>query len=128
MLLKTKFVPKPWGYEKWLVNNDKYCGKILFVAKYKYCSYHYHKIKEETFYILKGKIKLLYGGRKDDDNNWVSSINWCNNITLSSGDSFHIPVGMPHRFIAIEDSEIIEISTHHEDSDSIRILPSCDYD
>ena len=21
-----KFVPKGWGYEKWIVNNEKYCG------------------------------------------------------------------------------------------------------
>ena len=22
-----KFVPKGWGFEKWIVNNEEYCGK-----------------------------------------------------------------------------------------------------
>ena len=26
-----KFVPKGWGYEKWIANGPEYCGKILFV-------------------------------------------------------------------------------------------------
>jgi quercetin dioxygenase-like cupin family protein len=42
-------------------------------------------------------------------------------ITLSRGDSFHIPVGMIHQFSALKDSEIIEISTQHFDEDSYRI-------
>ena len=24
---KIKFVPKGWGFEKWIVNNKEYCGK-----------------------------------------------------------------------------------------------------
>jgi len=58
---KLHFVPKGWGYEKWIVNNDKYCGKILFVVKDRKCSLHYHNIKDETFYIQSGKIVLHYG-------------------------------------------------------------------
>lgn len=47
----ANFVPKGWGFEKWIVNNEKYCGKILFFVKGKKCSYHYHEIKDETFYV-----------------------------------------------------------------------------
>jgi mannose-6-phosphate isomerase-like protein (cupin superfamily) len=115
----VKIVPKTWGHEKWLVNNDKYCGKILVVNKYKFCSYHYHKIKDETFYLLKGRVDLVYGNTDAYDESCIVT-------RMNVGDSFHIPVGMRHRFIALEDSEIIEISTHHEDSDSIRVLPPCE--
>lgn len=115
----VKIVPKTWGHEKWLVNNDKYCGKILVVNKHKYCSYHYHKIKDETFYIHSGCVHLIYGNSDAFDES-------CQIVRLNPGDSFHIPVGMRHRFVALEDSEIIEISTHHEDSDSIRVLPPCE--
>ena len=23
--------PKGWGYEKWIVNKEDYCGKLLFI-------------------------------------------------------------------------------------------------
>ena len=57
-----KYVPKGWGYEKWIANCEKYCGKLLFIAKDKQCSWHYHKLKDEVFFIQSGKIKfcLLY--------------------------------------------------------------------
>ena len=56
---------KGWGYELWIVNNNLYCGKILHFDKGKKCSWHYHKIKQETFYVQKGKLKIWYG--YDDD-------------------------------------------------------------
>ena len=49
---------KGWGYELWIVNNNLYCGKILHFNKGKKCSWHYHKIKQETFYVQKGKLKI----------------------------------------------------------------------
>ena len=45
------FVSKGWGYEDWIVNKEQYCGKLLFIKKGKKCSWHYHKNKDETFYI-----------------------------------------------------------------------------
>ena len=32
------YVPKGWGYEKWIVNNEMYCGSLLFLEKGKRCS------------------------------------------------------------------------------------------
>ena len=49
MTSSIKHVPKGWGYEKWITNNEKYCGKLLYFNKGKKCSWHYHEIKEETF-------------------------------------------------------------------------------
>ena len=57
MRTPIKFVPKGWGYEKWIVNNEEYCGKLLFLAKDKKCSWHFHKLKDEVFYVQSGKIK-----------------------------------------------------------------------
>ena len=28
---EIKHVPKGWGYEKWIVNTDLYCGKLLYI-------------------------------------------------------------------------------------------------
>ena len=56
---------KGWGYEKWIVNSDKYCGKLLYFHEGKRCSWHYHKIKDETFYVQSGELMVIYGRDKD---------------------------------------------------------------
>ena len=75
-----KHVPKGWGYEKWIVNNDKYCGKLLFFEPGKKCSWHYHQLKEETFYIHSGKIQLVYGYEDDFTD--------ADTVILKPGDKF----------------------------------------
>ena len=109
-----KIVPKGWGFEKWIVNNEKYCGKILYFVKGESCSWHYHKIKDETFYIQSGKIKLYYGMDQDIRN---ASI-----VILERNDKFDIPVGLIHKVEALQDTELFEFSTQHLDEDSYRIL------
>ena len=109
----TKIVPKGWGHEKWIVNNEKYCGKLLFIEKNKRCSWHYHKIKDETFYLQSGLISLYYGFDED--------IGKAEMIVLEPGDQFHVPVGLKHQMVALLDSELFEFSTQHFDSDSHRI-------
>ena len=99
-----KRVKKVWGEELWIVNRE-YCGKILKLKKGSSCSYHYHKLKHETFYINKGRILL------EMDNN---------KTIMEVGDSIIVEQNTKHRFTGLEDSEIIEFSTHHEDSDSYR--------
>ena len=107
-------VAKGWGYEKWIVNKPEYCGKLLFFNEGKRCSWHYHEIKDETFYLQSGKIMLKYS--KEDD------LDGSNTVILSAEDYFHVPVGLRHQMIAIEDSELFEFSTEHFDSDSYRII------
>ena len=110
-----KHVPKGWGYEKWIVNNNNYCGKILFFNKGKRCSWHHHKLKEETFYVQSGKIHLTYGYEDD--------IDLADEVILNPGDKFDIPRGLRHQMYAMEESEMFEFSTTHYDEDSIRITP-----
>ena len=52
-----KFVPKGWGFEKWIVNCEQYCGKLLYIAKGKKCSWHYHNKKDEVFTFKVEKLK-----------------------------------------------------------------------
>ena len=108
-----KFVSKGWGFEKWIVNNEKYCGKLLYFVKGKKCSWHYHKIKDEVFYIQSGKVLLKYSYGDD--------IEEAEEEILNPGDSFHIPIGLRHRMFALQDTELFEFSTQHFDSDSIRL-------
>jgi mannose-6-phosphate isomerase-like protein (cupin superfamily) len=97
-------VEKVWGSEEWIVNRD-YCGKILNLKKGFRCSIHYHKNKDETFYILSGKVLMEVDGERK---------------IMKPGEVQLIEPNQKHRFTGLEDSKIIEFSTHHEDEDSYR--------
>lgn len=120
---KWFLLKKDGGSELWIQNNDKYCGKILRINKGKKFSIHFHKEKEETFFLSKGKIELRWTDNYDPNNfnldNFISSLTI---EFLNPGDAFHLPPGRIHQIYALEDSEIIEFSTHHKDEDSFRIL------
>lgn len=102
--MAIEVVRKVWGAEEWIVNRD-YCGKILILSKGYQCSYHYHKNKDETFYVLDGKVGMNVEGEKK---------------VLYPGDIQLINPYQKHRFTGLEDSKIIEFSTHHKDEDSYR--------
>ena len=51
---QIKVYDKQWGKEIVYAQNDLYSGKLLFIENDKISSYHYHKIKDETFYVIKG--------------------------------------------------------------------------
>jgi D-beta-D-heptose 7-phosphate kinase/D-beta-D-heptose 1-phosphate adenosyltransferase len=104
-----KIVPKVWGEEEWIVNNEKYCGKILRLKKGYFSSYHFHKTKEETFNVLKGLVRF----KLEDDE-----------LVLGPGDSIHIKPGQKHMFEGLEDSEIMEVSTTHLEEDVVRLTQS----
>ena len=106
--------PKGWGYEKWIVNKDEYCGKLLHMIKGKKCSWHYHKLKDETFYLQEGKILLKYS---DEDN-----IEESKELILERGDKFHVYRGLRHQMFALEDTDLFEFSTQHFDNDSYRVI------
>lgn len=108
------FVEKGWGYERWIWNDKDYCGKILFFNEGKKCSFHFHAVKTETLYLASGKILMKYS-MEDDIEKSEEEI-------LLPGAAFNIPVNLRHQMIALEDSMIYEFSTHHEDSDSYRIV------
>ena len=103
-----KKVNKDWGYEEWIVNNELYCFKKIFVKKGYQCSIHWHKEKDETFYIEYGKILIDMFGLPQH--------------IMKTGDILRLPPNTLHRFTAIEDTMMYEVSTHHEDSDSYRVI------
>ena len=108
------FVKKGWGYERWIVNKEEYCGKLLFFEKGKRCSWHRHELKDEVFYLQSGKMIVKYSDQDD--------IAKAEELLLNPGDNFYIYQGLRHQMIALEDSELFEFSTEHFDSDSYRIV------
>jgi mannose-1-phosphate guanylyltransferase len=102
-----------WGGEVWIENIPQYCGKILEVKANKRGSLHFHMKKTETMYLLKGFVELLF---VDPDSGKEYT------VAMSPGDSLLIPAGQVHQIHALQDSEILEVSTMHEESDSYRVL------
>jgi mannose-6-phosphate isomerase-like protein (cupin superfamily) len=103
----TKIVRKDWGYEKWIVNNEKYCGKEIHVDNIWSSKgrYHYHAIKDETFYIIDGVLLLDIM----DDRIYK----------LEKGEFLRIKPTVRHRFKGENGTCIfVEFSTHHDDSDT----------
>jgi len=99
---------KIWGKEHWIVNRE-YCGKKLVLKKSYRCSIHHHRVKDETFYLISGKVLMEVNEKV---------------CVLHPGDKQHISIADRHRFTGLEDSEMIEFSTHHREDDSYRDVPS----
>jgi len=104
---------KSWGHEEWIVNNELYCGKkLVFKKAGGATSLHFHIKKHETMYCAKGRFKIT----SVDSKTGVPR-----DFHLDPGDSIVIVPLDIHRITALDDhSELIEFSTHHEDSDSYR--------
>jgi rfaE bifunctional protein kinase chain/domain len=98
---------KKWGYEEWIVNLDGagYCGKKLVLNKGYQCSIHHHKEKDEVFYINKGFVLMIIDGKEH---------------FMKPESRVRIEPGTKHRFIGLTNSEIIEISSFHQEEDSYR--------
>ena len=105
---------KGWGREEWICNGPLYCGKKLVFSKGKRCSYHYHKLKDETFFVQEGEVIVNHSFSDD--------ISRANSIKLKKGDRFHVPIGLRHQIVAVKDSTVIEFSTQHFESDSYRVI------
>ena len=95
-----KRVEKPWGYELIWAHTDRYAGKILHIRKGESLSYQYHRIKDESIYLMRGRMELEIGDEKGRESR-----------SLGPGACCRISPGTRHRMVALEDCEIIEVST-----------------
>ena len=110
---KGEIYNKALGHELWIINNELYCGKLLVFKKDKSFSMHYHLLKDEAWYISKGKFLYKYIDTETAEKHTVE---------VTEGDCIHLMPGQPHQMLALEEgSTIFEVSTQHFDSDSYRI-------
>jgi len=112
---------KGWGLERWIDNNELYCGKLLTVFKGLFCSVHYHKLKTETFFIQSGLITMRVWEKPFVAED-IDIVN-VKEFVMEPGDRLVIPPNTPHQFGGIlSESVILEISTQHFEADSVRII------
>jgi len=102
-------VEKPWGYEVHWARTDRYVGKIIHINKGHTLSLQYHNLKDETVYLLSGK--LLF---EIDVNGTLEK------IEMQPGQAAHVTPKTVHRMTAIEDCDVLEASTP-ELTDVVRI-------
>jgi mannose-6-phosphate isomerase-like protein (cupin superfamily) len=105
-------VEKGWGSELIWVTNNKYCGKFLNFKKDAKFSMHFHREKEETWFVLSGKFLVVWIDTKDATEHVEE---------LDKGDTWHNPPLVPHRVICIEEGTLLEISTPDSVEDNYRV-------
>lgn len=110
----VRIVPKGWGREIWIANGERYCGKILEINKGRKCSLHFHKLKDESFYLRAGRLQLKVKVSPDSTE--------LEEFILEAGQCLDVPVGLVHQMEALEDAELYEFSSQHFDSDSYRLV------
>jgi N-acetylneuraminate synthase len=76
----------------------------MFLFAGQTCPMHHHRIKHETFFIVKGKVRMELSGRIH---------------TLNQGDLLIVDQLAKHKFTALEDSLILESSKPDLVDDSI---------
>jgi mannose-6-phosphate isomerase len=103
-------VEKPWGYElRWAIT-DRYLGKLIHVDAGEALSLQYHVEKDESIFIVAGLLDLVLetaDGRLETHR-------------LAPGMSARILPGRRHRFVAVEDTDLVEASSPEID-DVVRL-------
>jgi mannose-6-phosphate isomerase len=103
-------VEKPWGHEVWWADTDAYAGKILHVDAGHRLSLQFHREKDETSYLLSGRLRLTQGPSAED----------LQEREIGPGQVWRVEPGTVHTIEAIEDSVVLEVSTPHLD-DVVRL-------
>jgi D-lyxose ketol-isomerase len=98
-----------YGLSMITIHNEKYCKKLLFLLQKQIHPDQFHKQKEETFFILYGKVKLIL---KEKNKKIIKN--------LSEGDIYTIKPRTVHKFIAKSKNGAVieELSTYSSKSDS----------
>lgn len=103
-------VDKPWGHEVWWAQTDLYAGKLLYVKAGHRLSLQFHREKDESSYLLSGRLRLTRGASADE----------LETAEVGPGYSWRIEPGVVHTIEAIEDAVVLEVSTAHLD-DVVRL-------
>ena len=103
-------VEKPWGHELIWAHTSRYVGKILHIKRGESLSLQYHQVKDETIMVLSGKLRFEHYAEGEAPRH----------TDLEPRVPFHITPGLRHRMIALEDTDVVEVSTPELD-DVVRL-------
>ncbi len=103
-------VEKPWGHEIWYALTERYAGKILHVEAGHRLSLQFHEEKDESCYLLSGRLLLIQGESADALSERI----------VAAGDVWRNSPGVVHTIEAIESADVLEVSTPELD-DVVRL-------
>ena len=106
------FVEKGWGSELIWATTDKYCGKLMNFKEGAKFSMHFHREKEESWYVLSGKFTVKFIDTATADEYLEN---------LEPGDTWHNAPLVPHQLICHEAGTIIEVSMPDSIEDNYRV-------
>jgi mannose-6-phosphate isomerase-like protein (cupin superfamily) len=106
----SRRVDKPWGHEEIWAETERYVGKLLVIRAGRRLSLQLHRRKDETIYVLSGKLRVWL----EDEAGELEM------AELAPGETRRIHSGRRHRFEAIDDCQLIEVSTPELD-DVVRL-------
>jgi mannose-6-phosphate isomerase-like protein (cupin superfamily) len=106
----SRRVEKPWGYEEIWAETPRYLGKILAIRVGKRLSLQLHRQKDEAIYVLRGTLRLTLENDAGD----------LEVRDLGPGASSRIAPGRRHRFEAVSECELCEVSSPEID-DVVRL-------
>jgi mannose-6-phosphate isomerase-like protein (cupin superfamily) len=109
-------VPKPWGYELIWAHTDHYVGKLLHINAGHALSVQYHHTKDETIFLLRGRMKYRVGAQSAESR----AQGTLQEFEMKEGESFRNTPGTVHQMEAITDCDVLEASTPHLD-DVVRL-------
>jgi len=135
-----ELVKKVWGYERQIANfkHEGYCGKILTVIPGFQCSIHFHAVKHETFFVVRGSLcVMLYdiplnmrmAAVTDPTSLDHDKLRQPYPKVLETHEKLTIEPFQAHKFWCMgghagELAEFIEFSTYDNEADSYRITSS----
>lgn len=112
-------VPKLWGREEIVINRVAmgYCMKRMVLDAGASCSWHYHRVKDETFHVESGSMLLEISDQDDASR--------ARRIHMKAGDTHLIWPGIRHRFTGgPEGCVFYECSTPDDPTDCVRLEES----
>ncbi len=103
-------VAKPWGHELIWARTERYVGKVLHIRAGEALSLQYHQVKDETIMVLRGRMRFEHFAEGEP----------ATAVELSPMQPVHIRPGVRHRMTALEDTDVLEVSTPELD-DVVRL-------
>jgi mannose-6-phosphate isomerase-like protein (cupin superfamily) len=103
-------VEKPWGHELWWAETEHYAGKLLYVNAGHQLSLQLHREKDESSYLLSGRLRLTRGPSEEE----------LHEEEVGPGYAWRVEPMTVHSIEALEDSVVLEVSTPHL-SDVVRL-------
>ncbi len=112
--MEPVIAPKGWGREVIFADNELYAGKLLEFGKGNKFSMHFHKTKDETWYVMEGEFLL----------SWICFDDATQHSrTLKKGEVLRLQPLYPHQLECLSEGKIIEVSTPDNPEDNYRIAP-----